>query len=212
MEESNNTLFKKGHFVPESWKEIFRLANKKRRKGIYKKCLVCNKEFYCSPKEKTKYCSFDCFKSTPKPWMKNRKPWNKNKHIKLNNALDIWRKNGGKPWNKNKKYALGEKHWHWKGGRVLTTDGYWEVYSPEHPYRNRFNKVREHRLIMEKKLGRYLESWEVVHHKNRDRQDNRLENLELLSEHEHCLLHKVEKWTKKRFWHINKEHCEEINH
>ena len=60
---------------------------------------------------------------------------------------------------------------------------YKQVYIPSHPYADTKGCVKKHRLVMEEKLGRYLEPWEVVDHINKDIQDNRPENLRLFSSH-----------------------------
>jgi HNH endonuclease len=70
----------------------------------------------------------------------------------------------------------GPGHPDWKGGRILV-GRYWYRWTNSHPLRTQGNYVLEHRLVVEAALGRYLTRDEVVHHKNGDPQDNRVENL-----------------------------------
>lgn len=85
----------------------------------------------------------------------------------------------------------------WKGGRSISR-GYVRILIPEHPNAQN-GYVLEHRLVMEKMIGRYLLPNEVVHHINGVKDDNRPENLQLFSENKEHLRHelsgRVPKWT-----------------
>lgn len=76
-------------------------------------------------------------------------------------------------------HYVGSNNPAWAGGRIIDKHGYVLTYQPEHPHANSGGYVREHRLVMEKILGRYLEPHEVVHHENDDRQNNAPANLRL---------------------------------
>ena len=77
------------------------------------------------------------------------------------------------------KSHMGIKNYKWKGGRGHHSDGYIVIYAPLHPLSNIRGYVLEHRLVMEKHIGRYLTNKEVVHHINKIKDDNRIENLML---------------------------------
>lgn len=76
------------------------------------------------------------------------------------------------------------------GGRVLGSHGYVLILAPGHPGADVRGYVYEHRLVMEQVIGRHLNPGEVIHHRNRIRDDNRAENLQLFASHsEHMKLH-----------------------
>lgn len=95
-------------------------------------------------------------------------------------------------WGKGKKcpQLSGENQWKWNGGKKHDSYGYALIASHFHPFAQYGGYVFEHRLVMEKHLGRYLKPTEIIHHKNGIKTDNRIENLKLFENHrEHILYH-----------------------
>ena len=78
----------------------------------------------------------------------------------------------------------------WRGGkRKVSNKRYIHLFKPDHPHATKQGYVMEHRVVMEKQLGRLLKSSECVHHINGDTFDNRIENLKLMTRSEHVQLH-----------------------
>ena len=76
----------------------------------------------------------------------------------------------------------GDKHWNWKGGRCRS-HGYIKIaVEDDHllaPERDKDGYVLEHRSVMAEMIGRPLYSFETVHHKDGQHDNNAADNLQL---------------------------------
>lgn len=89
------------------------------------------------------------------------------------------------------------------GHKKRRADGYIAIYCPDHIKANKSGFIMEHILVMEQFIGRHLKDGEVVHHKNKIRDDNRIENLQLMTFKEHARFHMKERHEARR-----KEKCQ----
>jgi hypothetical protein len=94
----------------------------------------------------------------------------------------------------------GKQNPNWKGGKYIDSHNYVMIKKPSHPFADKRGYVQEHRLVMEKHLGRYLKPEEIVHHLDWDRTNNHIDNLHLFSSKgEHLNYHKMLKKIVKDF-------------
>lgn len=70
-------------------------------------------------------------------------------------------------------------------GREWLVNGYKKIYAPNHPYCDAHGYVLEHRIIMEQYIGRYLDPEEQIHHKDGNKLNNIIENMEILNRSSH---------------------------
>jgi hypothetical protein len=89
-------------------------------------------------------------------------------------------------------WGRGEENGNWQGGRIKDRHGYILVWVPKDSFffpMSVQKYIPEHRLIMAQHLGRLLQPSEIVHHKNGNKEDNRIENLEIATRGGHSLDH-----------------------
>ena len=157
---------------------------------IQRFCLECGKRFetplWRIKQGKGKYCSKRCF-YIAKARNQKGKPIHSEKEKQKRRERITGSKN---PMFGN----YGSLNPNWKGGKTHDyPGGYIKIRMPNHPHAIN-GYIYEHRLIMEKRLGRYLKSYELVHHEDGNPQNNNLSNLKLLfNNSEHAKLHNLER-------------------
>lgn len=142
-------------------------------------CKQCGKVFETQKSRNQKYCSISCGITA-----RNLTDQNPSYHRDLSGPNNPMYGKPGMRGKDNPMYGVhGKDHPNWRGGRKVRPDGYIMLLAPEgHPARTAaYPYVLEHRLIMEERLGRYLEPEEVVHHTDGDPSHNVIENLELFA-------------------------------
>lgn len=153
---------------------------------VRKKCKQCGTSFtrYTSECKRrvVKYCSSPCARAAQIGRPHKCSPRNLSVKPCEFCGTDYMPRHSGSRFCKRSCMRLGMRgslSAHWKGGRHVDADGYVWVRAPEHPRAKGFGYVKEHKIVMEQQIGRYLRDDESVHHIDGDRANNDPANLQL---------------------------------
>lgn len=80
----------------------------------------------------------------------------------------------------------------WEIEEITNAGDYLFAKVSNHPNADSGGRVLLHRIVMENYLGRLLTTNEIVHHKDKDTNNNDIDNLEVLTPSEHSKLHRKE--------------------
>lgn len=179
----NMLVRNEGALLAGTWKRP-----RKPRRGDTIPCSVCGKPFYRQPAyiaQGRKLCSAACNRvyQTKTPVVKACARCGAEMTLKPSQAS---RQYCSKACDTTAKIVRPTGRTHNGRPVLLNSQGYYTVYEPDHPFAHKTNgRVLEHRLVVERRLGRYLTTNEHVDHINQIKTDNRDENLQVLSPTEH---------------------------
>lgn len=153
------------------------------------KCIMCSRQFITYYSKPRVCCSIECRKKRFPKIIKKCKVCKKSFIIpQYRVGIITCCSQKCKGINHSRK-MIGHKPFHWKGGKIKN-NGYVYILKKDHPFSDRDGYILEHRFVMEQSIRRYLNRSEVIHHRNKIKNDNRIENLELInSQSEHMKKH-----------------------
>src|SRR5262245_12861463 len=101
------------------------------------------------------------------------------------------------PIRNKKRFLQKFKHGHNNKGSLhpnykdkqITWNNYIYTHRPNHPFAKNQKRIMEHRVVWEEANNAMLLPWGIVHHKDGNRQNNNITNLEAMMRSTHCSLH-----------------------
>mgnify|MGYP002774856385 CR=1 FL=1 len=158
--------------------EFRRRETEEKHKELFVQCFYCGKMFYMKKSQQERYRHHFCSTTCASKWKETAYCGAGNHQYGL----------------------LGDKNSSWKSDEKITNYGYRKIRMLDHPFCDCDGFVFEHRLVAEKYLltdensitignTRYLSPEYVVHHIDRNKLNNDVSNLVVMTKSEHARLH-----------------------